>query len=37
MALIENNKGFPRKWKQIRDVEKVNSIKTKSTVSFSSF
>ena len=36
MALIANNKGFRWKWKQIRNVEKVYSIKTKSTVRFSS-
>ena len=33
---IAHNKGFPRKWKQIRHVEKVYSVKTKSTVTFSS-
>ena len=34
---IAHTKGFPRKWKQIRHVEKGYSVKTKSTVSFSSF
>ena len=33
---IAHNKGFPRKWKQIRHVEKVYLVKTKSAVSFSS-
>ena len=33
---ITHNKGFPRKKKQTRHVEKVYSVKTKSTVSFSS-
>ena len=33
---IAHNKGFPRKYKQIRHVGKVYSVKTKSTVSFSS-
>ena len=33
---IAHNKGFPRKKIQIRHVEKVYSVKTKSTVSISS-
>ena len=33
---IVHNKGFPRKRKQIRHVEKVYLVKTKSAVSFSS-
>ena len=33
---IAHNKGLPRKWKQIRHVEKVYLVKTKSAVSFSS-
>ena len=33
---IAHNKGSPRKQKQIRHVKKVYSVKTKSTVSFSS-
>ena len=33
---IAHNKGFPRKKKQIRHVEKVYSVKTERTVSFSS-
>ena len=32
---IAHNKGFPRKWKQTRHVEKVYLVKTKSAVSFS--
>ena len=31
-----HNKGFPRKWKQIRLVEKVYLVKIKSAASFSS-
>ena len=34
--IIAHNKGFLRKKKKIRHVEKVSSVKTKSTVSFSS-
>ena len=34
---IAHDKGFPRNSKQIRHVEKVYSVKTKSSVSFSSF
>ena len=33
---IAHNKGFPRKWRQIRHVEKDYLVKTKSPVSFSS-
>ena len=33
---MAHNEGFPRKWKQIRHVEKVYLVKTKSAVSFSS-
>ena len=33
---IAHNKGFLRKWKQIRHVEKVYLVKTNSAVSFSS-
>ena len=33
---IAKNKGFPRKWKQIRRVEKVYLVKTNSAVSSSS-
>ena len=34
--IIAHNKGFLRKKKKIRHIEKVSSVKTKSTVSFSS-
>ena len=33
---IAHNKGFPRKLKRIRHVKKDYSVKTKTTVSFSS-
>ena len=33
---IAHNKGFPRKWKQIRRVEKVYLVRTNSAVSSSS-
>ena len=33
---IAHNKGFPRKWKEIRHVEKFYLVKTKSAVSFNS-